>query len=134
MSARLRSIVALMPFTMPVNMPIWARINRPEKASATTAENAPTVLLHDWYSQLSEDRNPERIDLQGRVAAEAWSRLFAAPVPPLATLGATLGDAAKARHLQLWANRPEEQSFFRRIGVDGSMAPLTSMLLYPVME
>ena len=112
------ALAAILRLTGPIIVAGW-----PE---AITAENAPTVLLHDWYSQLSEDRNPERIDLQGRVAAEAWSRLFAAPVPPLATLGATLGDAAKARHLQLWANRPEEQSFFRRIGVDGSMAPLTS--------
>jgi hypothetical protein len=30
-------MVAVMPRTMPVNMPTWARMSRPEKASATTA-------------------------------------------------------------------------------------------------
>jgi hypothetical protein len=37
MLARLRSIVAVAACTMPTNIPTWARISRPEKASATTA-------------------------------------------------------------------------------------------------
>ena len=37
MFAGLRSMVAVMPFTMPVNIPTCARISRPEKASATMA-------------------------------------------------------------------------------------------------
>jgi hypothetical protein len=37
MLARLRSMVAVAPCTMPTNIPTWARIRRPENASATTA-------------------------------------------------------------------------------------------------
>ena len=112
------ALAAILRITGPVSLDGW-----PEPI---TAENAPRILLHDWYSQLTEERNLERIDLQGQVASEAWSRLFTAPIPPMGTLGATLGGVARSRHLQLWARRGPEQAFFRQLGVDGSMGPLDS--------
>ncbi len=110
------ALAAILRITGPVALADW-----PEPI---TAENAPRILLHDWYSQLTEERNLERIDLQGEVASEAWSRLFTAPIPPMGTLGATMGDVVRSRHLQFWARREREQAFFRQLGLDGSMGPL----------
>lgn len=110
------ALAAILKITGPVSLDGW-----PEPI---TAENAPRILLHDWYSQLTQERNLERIDLQGQVASEAWSRLFSSPIPPLGTLGATMGEVARSRHLQLWARRPTEQAFFRQLGVDGGVGPL----------
>lgn len=118
LSADPYALAAILRITGPVSLDGW-----PEPI---TAENAPRILLHDWYSQLTEARNLERIDLQGQVASEAWSRLFTAPIPPMGTLGATLGGVTRSRHLQLWARREPEQAFFRQLGVDGSMGPLDS--------
>ena len=110
------ALAALLRITGPVAVDGW-----PEPI---TADNAARILLYDFYAQLSPDRNVERIDLQQQVAQLTWSRLFTGPIPSPQTLGSSLGAVAKARHLQLWAVRPEEQRFFRHLGADGAMAPL----------
>ena len=110
------ALAALLRITGPVSVDGW-----PEPI---TADNAARVLLYDFYAQLSPDRNVERIDLQQQVAQLTWSRLFTGPIPSPQTLGSSLGAVAKARHLQLWATRPEEQRFLRHLGADGSMGPL----------
>ena len=110
------ALAAILQITGPLTLDGW-----PEPI---TSENATRILLHDWYSQLTEERNLERIDLQGQVASEAWSRLFTVALPPMGTLGATMGDVARSRHLQFWARRSPEQAFFRQIGVDGGVLPL----------
>ena len=110
------ALAAILRLTGPIEVDGWP--------VPITADNAPTILLHDWYAQLTETRNKERIDLQGRVASEAWSRLLHSPLPALTTLGSTFGEVARQRHLQFWAERSSEQQFFRRLGLDGAVAPL----------
>lgn len=117
-------VISADPFALAAILRLTGSITLEGWPQPITAENAPTTLLHDWYSQLTEARNRERIDLQGRVASEAWSRLLHLPLPALQTLASTFAAPARDRHLQLWAKRAPEQAFFRQIRVDGAMGPL----------
>jgi hypothetical protein len=111
------ALAAFLSITGPVTVDGW-----PE---AITTESAPKILFYDFYQQLTEERNEERIDLQGEVALTAWTRLLTGPLPTLRDLSASLAQATKGRHLQVWAERAEEQQLMRQIGVDGSFRSST---------
>jgi hypothetical protein len=108
------ALAAFLKITGPVKVDGW-----PE---AVSSETAPRILFYEFYQQLTEERNNERIDLQGELALQAWTRLFTGPLPTLRDLSATLSTATQGRHLQIWAERPEEQRLMQQIGVDGGFS------------
>ena len=110
------ALAALLRITGPVPVEGW-----PEPI---TADNAARILLFDFYAQLSDERNVQRIDLQAQVANLTWSRLFSGPIPSPATLGSALSGAVRARHLQLWAKRDAEERLFSHLGADGAVSAL----------
>ncbi len=91
---------------------------------AFTPENTPRILLYDFYAQLTESRNDERIDLQRQVAQLAWTRLLGGSMPSPQAFVAALAEPIQRRHLQMWSKRPLEQAFLESTGVSGSVPPL----------
>ena len=91
---------------------------------AFTPENTPRILLYDFYAELTESRNKERIDLQRQVAQLAWTRLLGGSMPSPRIFATTLAEPIQERHLQIWSKRPIEQAYLESNGVSGSVPPL----------
>jgi Protein of unknown function (DUF4012) len=105
------ALASILSITGPVAVDGW-----PEPLTAATA---PRTLFFDFYAQLAEERNDERIDLQGQLARQAWTLLLRGPVPSVRELSSAMSGAARGRHLQMWAARSDEQLLMRQVGIDG---------------
>jgi hypothetical protein len=98
---------ALMEITGPV-----------ELADGTTLQpaDAEQFLLADQY--LLEDKD-ERVDLLETVANETVRQLLTSTLPSPPELGDLFGPLARQGRLVAWAERPEEQDVFERVGMTG---------------
>ena len=117
-------IISADPFALAGFLRITGPISVADWPESFTAENTPRILLYDFYAQLTETRNNERIDLQRQVAERAWQQLLGGPMPSPATLSAALSEPIRQRHLQLWSRRPLEQAFLQSAGVSGAVPAL----------
>ena len=103
------AVAALLDVVGPVKVPTWP--------VPISAENAPSVLLHEQYVALDEE---PRENFLGEVIAAVWARATSADLPSPASLARALGPAVRGRHIQLHSRRAEEQAGLGRLGADGA--------------
>lgn len=83
-----------------------------------TPDNAGHVLLFDQYVRL---QGQQRVDFLGQVAGEVWHQLTTKDLPAAPALAAALSPAVRAKRIQLWSARPDEERFFQSVGAGGGL-------------
>lgn len=105
-------LAALLELTGPVQVP---GLTEP-----LTADNAVEVLTRSQYITVPDDA------ARGQILTEAtrvtFDVLTSASLPSPRKLADTLSPAARAGHLRTWSPRPSEQTLFRQLGADGTLA------------
>jgi Protein of unknown function (DUF4012) len=114
-------VVALDPVALGAWLRLLGPLNVPGWPVPLTAENAPTVLMHDSYVTLDAQRGPERLTLLADVARLVWQRLIGTSFPKPSALGDALGPAVRGRHIQVWLRSSDEQSYVASLGLDGAV-------------
>ena len=104
------AVAALLDVVGPVKVPSWP--------VPVSAENAPSVLLHEQYVALEGEA---RENFLGEVIAAVWARATTGDLPSPASLARTLGPAVRGRHIQLHSRRAEEQAALGRFNADGAL-------------
>ena len=83
-----------------------------------TGDNAVDFLLNGQYLHLD---TTERYDVLDQVAGSTVKRLFSTTLPPPQQLGKIFGPLASSGRLSAWAERPEEEAVFERLGMAGTL-------------
>ena len=82
--------------------------------------NAERILLHDQYLEFPQASNADREDFLAEAVEVLFDELTSGDLPGPRVLADALGPAVAGRHLQLWAERPAEQTLFETIDADGT--------------
>ena len=96
----------------PVEVPGFGRVG---------AGNVVDRVLNRAY--VNNPRRNQRQELLADVAAATFDRLVAGDYPSLRRLAEALGEAAAARHVVLWSERPVAARVARSFGADGALPP-----------
>lgn len=109
-------VIGLDPFALSAMLAATGPIDVPPWPVPISAENARSVLLHEQYLFFP---NPERREFVADVTAAMFEKLTGDGVS-LRTLSASLAEAARRRHLQLWASDPDAQDLIDDVAAAGS--------------
>jgi hypothetical protein len=85
------------------------------------AGNVVDRVLNRAY--VNNPRRNQHQELLADVAAATFDRLVAGDYPSLRRLAEALGEAAAARHVVLWSERPVAARVARSFGADGALPP-----------
>lgn len=85
------------------------------------ADNISRIMLHEQYLAYPQEDAEDREAFLSEAVEVLFDALTSGTLPGPRVLAKELGAAAEARHLQLWAQRPEEQALFEQMGAAGSV-------------
>ena len=115
----INGVVALDPFGLADLLKVVGPITVPSWPTPITAENAPSILLHQEYDRLS---GASRVAFLGQVATTAWLRLSTGHLPGLSALAHALGPAIAGRHLMMASTNPAIERDLVALGAAGVMS------------
>lgn len=108
-----KAIAAVLGITGPIRIDGYDR--------EISEQNAVQFITKDQY--LIEQQG-ERVDLLEQVAGAAVAKLLSRDLPKPDQLARVLGPLAVSGNLSGWQERPDEQTFFTRVRMDGSFRAL----------
>lgn len=115
----INGVITLDPFGLADLLKVVGPISVPSWPTPITAANAPSILLHQEYDQLS---GANRVAFLGEVATAAWLRLSTGHLPGLSALAHALGPAIAGRHLMMASTNPAVEHDLVELGAAGVMS------------